>query len=227
MHQDPDRDRYTSNEEGTVTANAADELELIAVSKRWIARHGCPITFRYKTFQRKAFVGDLKKELLKRSQVAQAHSTTYHPQTKGLVERQNCTLVSMLMVSCSRYWDDWDRHLPQVMGAYNITEDSTTVISTQMVLTSQEKALPLTYFYLEYKGKKTAPQTYVRDVIRRQQELCRRNTQQAHNRQKRRFVKKDCGCESLLSRRFCLGVPGGSSTKRKQKLLKNGVVHFK
>ena len=34
MHQDPDRDRYTSDEEGTVVYNAADELELIAVSKR-------------------------------------------------------------------------------------------------------------------------------------------------------------------------------------------------
>ena len=34
MHQDKDRDRYTSDEEGTVVDNAADELELIAVSKR-------------------------------------------------------------------------------------------------------------------------------------------------------------------------------------------------
>ena len=33
-HQDPDRDRYTPDEEGTVVDNAADELELIAVSKR-------------------------------------------------------------------------------------------------------------------------------------------------------------------------------------------------
>ena len=33
-HQDPDRDRYTSDEEGTIVDNAADELELIAVSKR-------------------------------------------------------------------------------------------------------------------------------------------------------------------------------------------------
>ena len=33
-HQDPDRDRYTSDEDGTVVDNAADELELIAVSKR-------------------------------------------------------------------------------------------------------------------------------------------------------------------------------------------------
>ena len=34
MHQDPDRDRYSSDEEGTVIDSAADELDLIAVSKR-------------------------------------------------------------------------------------------------------------------------------------------------------------------------------------------------
>ena len=34
MHQVPDRDRYTSDEKGTVVDNAADKLELIAVSKR-------------------------------------------------------------------------------------------------------------------------------------------------------------------------------------------------
>ena len=33
MHQDGDRDRYTSDEEGTAVDNAADELELIAASK--------------------------------------------------------------------------------------------------------------------------------------------------------------------------------------------------
>ena len=128
-----------------------------------IARHGCPNTFQ--SDNGKACVGDLTKELMKRSQVAQAHSTTYHPQTNGL----------------------------QVMGAYNSTEHSTTGISPHMMLTGHEKALPVTFFYLEYEGKRTALQTYVRDVIRRQQdliELCRRNTQQARNRQKRRFDKR-------------------------------------
>ena len=77
----------------------------------------CPITFQ--SDNSKAFVGDLTKELMKRPQVAQAHSTTYHTQTNGLVKRQNSTRVSILRVYCSWYMDDWDRHLPQVMGAYN------------------------------------------------------------------------------------------------------------
>ena len=34
MHQDPDKYRVTSDEEGTLADNAANELEVIAVSKR-------------------------------------------------------------------------------------------------------------------------------------------------------------------------------------------------
>ena len=47
----------------------------------WISRYGCPMTFQ--SDNGKAFVGDLTKELMKRSHIAQAHSTTYHPQKTG------------------------------------------------------------------------------------------------------------------------------------------------
>ena len=97
-----------------------------------IARHGCPMTFQ--TDNGTAFVGELTKELMRHSQVAQAHSTTYHLQSNGLVERQNRTLVSMLRVYCSRYVTDWDRYLPQLMGAYDSTQHSTTGVSLQMML---------------------------------------------------------------------------------------------
>ena len=184
-------DHFTKYAEAAPCMTASAEETCDHLINVWIARHGCPITFQ--SDNGKAFVGDLTKELMKRSQVAQARSTTYHPQTNGLVEWQNRTLVSMLRVYCSRYMDDWDKHLPQVMGAYNSTEHSTTGISPHMMLTGHEKALTLTFFYPEYEGKRTAPQTYVRDVIRRQQDLndlCRRDTQQAQIRQKRRFDKR-------------------------------------
>ena len=162
-----------------------------------IARHGCPITFQ--SDNGTAFVGELTKELMRRSQVAQAHSMTYHPQTNGLVERQKRTLVSMLRVSCSRYMTDWDKYLPQVMGAYNCPQHSTTGVSPHMMLTGHEKSLPLIFFYSEYEGKKTPPQVYVRDVIRRKQELielCRRNTQQAQAGQRKMFDKKAAGAKT-------------------------------
>ena len=174
-------DHFTKYAEAVPCITASAEETCDHLINTWIARHGYPMTFQ--SDNGTAFVGELTKELMRRSQVAQAHSTTYHPQTNGLVERQNRTLVSMLRVYCSRYMTDWDRYLPQVMGAYKSTQHSTTGVSPHMMLTGHEKSLPLTFFYPEYEGKKTSPQVYVRDVIRRQQELndlCRRNTQQAH-----------------------------------------------
>ena len=144
----------------------------------------------------KAFVGDLTKELMKRSHIAQAHSTTYHPQTNGLVERQNRSLVNMLRVYCSRYMTDWDKYLPQVVGAYISTQHSTTGISPFMMLTGRQRAMPLIFFYPENEGKMTSPQAYVREAIRRQQELnelCRRNTAQAQMRQRKNYDEKGTG----------------------------------
>ena len=138
----------------------------------------------------KTFVGDLTKELIKRSHIAQAHSTTYHRQTNGLVGRQNRTLVNMLRIYCSRYMTDWDKYLPQVLGASNSTQQSTTGISPFMMLTDRERTMPLTFFYPEYEGKKTSPLAYVNEAVKRQQklnELCRRNTAQAQMRQRKKY----------------------------------------
>ena len=190
-------DHFTKYAEAVPCITASAEETCDHLINTWIARHGCPMTFQ--SDNGTAFVGELTKELMRRSQVAQAHSTTYHSQTNGLVERQNRTLVSMLRVYCSRYMTDWDRYLPQVMGAYNSTQHSTTGASPHRMLTGHEKSLSLTFFYPEYEGKKTSPQVYVRDVIRRQQELndlCRRNTQQAQARQRKRFDKKAAGAKA-------------------------------
>ena len=99
----------------------------------------------------------------------------------------------MLRVYCFQYLTDWDRYLPQVMGAYNRKQHSIKGFSPHMMVTGHEKALPLIFFCPEYGGRRTSPDVYVRDVIRCQQELnylCRRNTQQAQAREKRKFDKK-------------------------------------
>ena len=221
-------DHFTKYAEAAPCMTASAEETCDHLINVWIARHGCPVAFQ--SHNGKAFVGNLTKELMKRSQVAQAHSTTYHPQTNGLVERQNRTLVSILRVYCSRYMDDWDRHLPQVMGAYNSTEHSTTGIGPHMMLTGHEKALPLTFFYPEYEGKKTAPQTYVRDVIRRQQDLndlCRRNMRQAQIRQKRRFDKRTADAKAYSVGNYVWVFQEVVPPKGTKKLLKNWRGPFK
>ena len=88
-----------------------------------------------------------------------------------------------------------------------------------MMLTGHEKSLPLTFFYPEYEGKKTSPQVYVRDVIRRQQELndlCRRNTQQAQARQGKEFDKKAAGAK-VYSVEITYGYFGTSYHRKERK----------
>ena len=97
-------DHFTKLAEAEPCQTASAEETSDHLITHWILRYGCPMTFQ--SDNGKAFVGDLNKELMKRSHIAQAHSTTYHPQTNGLVERQNRTLVNMLRVYCSRYMTD-------------------------------------------------------------------------------------------------------------------------
>ena len=149
-------DHFTKYAEAVPCITASAEETCDHLINSWIARHCFPMTFQSDI--RSTFGGELTKELMRRSQVAQTYSTTYHPQTNCLVERQNRTLVSMLRVYCSRYMTDWDRYLPQVMGAYNSTQHSTTGNRPHMMLTGHEKSSPLTFFYPEYEGKKTSPQ---------------------------------------------------------------------
>ena len=184
-------DHFTKLAEAVPCQTASAEETCDHLITHWISRYGCPMTSQ--SDNGRAFVGDLTKELMKRLHIAQVHSTTYHRQTNGLVERQNRTLVNMLRVYCSRYMTDWDNFLPQVLEAYNSTQHSTTGISPFMMLTGRERATPLMFFYPEYEGKMTSHQAYVKEGIRRQQELnelFRRNTAQAHTRQRKKYDEK-------------------------------------
>ena len=72
-------DHFTKYAEAVPCITASAEGTCDHLINTWIARHGCPMTFQ--SDKGTAFVGELTKELMRRSQVAQAHPTTYHPQT--------------------------------------------------------------------------------------------------------------------------------------------------
>ena len=133
-------DRFTKYAEAVPCLTPSAEETCDHLINTWIARHDCPMTFQ--SDKGTILVGELTKELMRRSQVAQAHSTTYHPQTNGLMERQNRTLVSMLRIYCSRYIAEWDKYLPQAMRAYSSTQHSTTGVSPHIMLTGDEKFYP-------------------------------------------------------------------------------------
>ena len=53
------------------------------------------------------------------------HTTSYHPQTDGLVERFNGTLAESLSMYVSTDQKDWDEHLPMILFAYRVSPNAT------------------------------------------------------------------------------------------------------
>ena len=91
-----------------------------------------------------------------------------------------------------------------------------------MMLTGHEKSLPLTFFYPEYEGKKTSPQVYVRDVIRRQQDLHVDEILSRHRQAEEKIRQESSWCKSLLDRRLRMGISECYTTEGTKKLQKSG-----
>ena len=88
---------------------------------------------------------------------------------------------------------DWNKHLDEVLGAYNSTRHVTTGFSSYMLTRGTEKAIPLTYLYPEFAAQSfPTHDASVDHVLARQQEihdLVRRNTHQAQLRQNLKFYR--------------------------------------
>ena len=69
---------------------------------------------------------EVSKDLMKASQVTKVTSNACQTRSLGLVEQQNRTLPASLLVVCSQRMRDWDQHLDEVMGAFNLTRHAKT-----------------------------------------------------------------------------------------------------
>ena len=70
-------------------------------------------------------------------------TTSYHPQTDGLVERLNGTLVQSLSQYVSSDQKDWDEHLSSVLLAYRVSPSEVTGDSSFFLLYEREPRLPM------------------------------------------------------------------------------------
>lgn len=72
------------------------------------------------------FTADIVEELLRLSESRLRHSSPYHPQTNGLTERTNRTIVNMLSMYVASDHKNWDDVLPFITYAFNTAKHETT-----------------------------------------------------------------------------------------------------
>src|SRR5437764_11018440 len=69
-------------------------------------------------------------------------STPYHPQTNGLVERYNRTLINTLAKMVEKHTDEWDNYVTPALFSYRTSRHSTTRLTPFFLVYGREAKLP-------------------------------------------------------------------------------------
>ena len=93
--------------------------------------------------QGREFQSELMQKLTSLLGAVKSQTTPYHPQSDGLVERMNRSLIGMLLKVCDKHYENWDDHLPYLMCAYRSTMQESTGCSPNSVIFGREISLPI------------------------------------------------------------------------------------
>ena len=93
--------------------------------------------------QGKQIESELLAEVCKLLGIAKTRTTPYHPQSDGLVERFNHTLLNMLATAATEYPFQWQDHLQPLCMAYNSSVHPTTGHPPFFLMFGRQARMPI------------------------------------------------------------------------------------
>ena len=108
------------------------------------------------------------KELCTLWNVEKTHTTPYHPQSNGIVERNNRGLGdSLRALLLDKGQDEWDVLLPHLMRAFRSTPHSATGETPNFMMMGREMRLPDQLLYANEGTEETPHQEYAQELQER------------------------------------------------------------
>ena len=151
----------------------------------FFARYGVP--YQLHSDQGANFDSKLIKELCMMLGIKKTRTTAYHPQSDGLVERLNRTLLDLLSLNAIDVQESWDVQLGLVLMAYRSSVQTSTGFTPYLLLTGREMRVPIDIMYGATPDIQNTHSQAVADVKQKLEKaytLVRSNLESAQKRQK-------------------------------------------
>lgn len=103
--------------------------------------HGKPQTII--TDRGTQFTSSEWKDYMTKTKIKHSLTTPYHPQSNGIDERLNGTLMRILRAYVDEYHENWDEHLKWSLYVYNTTVHESTGYSPYQILHGMDSRSPL------------------------------------------------------------------------------------
>ena len=167
-------------------------------------------------------------ELMGKMGTRVALATTHHPQTNGLTERMNRTLINMIRKVCAEHQTKWVEVLPLLEFAYNNSPHRVTKVSPFQAVQGTNPIVPASLL-LPVAADRPPPKTYAEEVQKKLETVwaTMKKLEEAEGQRVKRREDQKRGPEGrikagdeVLCRRFQLHTAEGG--KRKQELLYDG-----
>ena len=160
----------------------------------FICRFGVPENLH--TDQGRNFEAEIIKEICKLLDIKKIRTSPYHPQSDGMIERFNRTLLNMLSTAVEKNCNDWDMQLPMLLLAYRTSMQETTGVTPFSVMFSRSARLPIDIEfdlpYASYEDPKQY-QEVLRHRLRKAYATVQEHSSAEQSRQKRLYDRSVFG----------------------------------
>lgn len=101
-------------------------------------------------------------------QVTKLRTSSFHPQTNGICERQNSTLAQCMRAYCHENQENWTEYLPSIMMAFRMTPGvQTTGFSPFEILFGRKMKLPIDVSLVPQQNILKAPKEHIQDILKK------------------------------------------------------------
>ncbi|GFW60701.1 retrovirus-related Pol polyprotein from transposon 412 [Trichonephila clavipes] len=133
-----------------------------AVVQHWISRYGVPLQLH--SDQGRNFVSAVLKGVCELLGIDKTKTTPLHPQSDGMVERFNRTILNNLSLMVSKNQQDWDQKVPLFLLAYRSAVHETTGYSPSQMLFGRNLRLPCDLLFGRPPDTPSSPEEYVQNL---------------------------------------------------------------